>query len=1605
MLTIATITPKQGEWYYKQENYYSKGAALSNSEWWGRGAATLGLSGHIGDNDAYKNLINGFSPGGTQKLREKPKARKSGEKQPKERAGVDLTFSAPKSVSLACLVGGDKRLEEAHRTAVKRTLELIEKRYAQTRVKGKRVKTDNLTVALWHHDTSRELDPHLHTHCVVMNATQLPKGKWQSRTDENLYYNKILLGRFYRNELAVECQRLGYEIEPHPKELFEIKGYTREQIEGFSKRHEQILNKLAEIGAEASTENKVWAWRKTRAKKNHEIDRDEMLPYWEEEADLYGIVHPVPSQSPKMPSADEIGTELQKAVQAGIDHCSEREVAFKLEAIEKFIGAEIRPFRLTEIERVVKENPDLLLTFDGRFTTNSAVARELKTIRLMQQGKNQVSPIAHPEKIDGYLEGRGFTAGQKEAIAVAATTTDKFIAWQGVAGAGKTYALNQLRQIAVERGYTLKGFAPSAEAAKVLGEEVGIEATTVASLLCSKQPSMPQAKQIWLVDEAGLLSAPDALALLERATQSKARVILVGDTRQLSAVEAGNPFKSLQQAGITTAHLNESRRQKPPDLQKAVNLAAAGEIIASLNHLVEVGRIVELPNKEARASQIAADYISLSPGERQQTLIVAGTNAERLAITKKIRSALFEEGSLGYGVEATKLKAKDLTQVQASFSHYYEVGNIVMPTRTYRKQGLHKFQPYLVEAVSRSSLTLSDQAGNRLTVNPMKFRKTVYTRHSIEIAVGDKLRWTKNDKELGRRNGQEFTVIGINGNTATISIQNGKTDSIDLDQPLHLDYALVSTTYSSQGKTADRVLISASADPTVSQESFYVAISRAKYDLKLYAQDKADLLERAKESRAKENPLELLRQRLREQLEPEPIVNEAQTVAQSGYSEREVEAPLSSFPSSPTPPVEDELENSFDLSRKNHEPTNPQQSQSIDGANLGKCVSERLNAHSRKARPHRGRVSDSISDPGAQPTVSRLEPESASPGDSVSQPAAAFQQLGQNADDFIERIESANGKSGTMEATQQTVGGESERTNQRIRTDSRHLNQNLDNLTRRNAIRRGRLEPTYGQARPGVRTNVACLERTRRKLKALADQVRSIPLEEVAQRLGLQQHRYDKHKWKSDAHIISINGEKFYDHLAMKGGGGAIDLVMHVQGLNYFEALSWLSGSSPYITPSYITNKPFKAKQAQKELPDKFPACNIRDESKWLDVKRYLTEKRGLPEQLVSELHQQRMIHADSRRNVMFFRHSLGDNFSRGEAIGASLRGTEGDFKGLTPGTHRDAGYFWFQCGQGEVARVILTESPIDAMSFAALEQQQPDGATVYLGVDGAGSVPEAALRSLIYRGGQVIVAYDHDRAGEEMAWKVAQTLPGVSRMKPALGKDWNEQLLSSHSSLVKSLKEELSQIQSEWKRVAQALGRSENYLHRITVVTKNIETGQPLSDRAREAMQQDFQTYRQTTNDLWQWHNAAKVLGKSETYLHRITEVALDFNGSRSIPLSEKAAAAMQQDLKADRRLQLNSLPPQILWQKYSQGVTATIDAFRVKELAQKALQDGCSVEVVTKMLLEDPYFWQMQQQLGTEKTQLLAKGAVLAALKKDSIHQRMQRQKQHREEIDLEL
>ncbi|BAY42166.1 hypothetical protein NIES2111_65620 (plasmid) [Nostoc sp. NIES-2111] len=883
MLTGKNSEPQQAVHYF-MEGYYQEGT----SRWSGKGAKKLGLSGAVNDQETFFNIVNGRSPDGSQNLC----ARKLDSSQ--RRAATDFTFSAPKSVSLQALVGGDERLITAHQLAVQKTLELIEERYSYTRATTQNsqqlIRTNNLVVAEFDHIETRELDPHLHTHALVMNMTCLEQGKrgeqgkqggmkkaeedeedwnnslsspaspsppalasWYSLLNDEIFKNKKFLGMVYQNYLAVEIQKLGYEVEARKHGQFEIKGFREEDLKEFSKRRQQILN--------AAGENATWAereaaWTATRNLKQ-KINPDELKTKWREEATALGIKFvqpgtPQPQLKPRLVSYENL--------EDAIAHCSERNVAFTQEDLEKFILNQGLATDVSQIEPLVQSNPELLsLSHQKRnFTTLAAVNRELATIKLMQSGQGQVSPLAHPEVVENYLQTTTLNSDQRRAVLTTATTTDQFTAWQGVAGAGKTFALKELKKIAAASGYAIKGFAPSSMAAKVLGQELDIQAETVARLLVSEAQAQTEPNQIWVVDEAGLLSAKDALALLERATLEQARVLFVGDTKQLSAVEAGNPFKSLQQAGIKTSYLNESNRQRAPKLKLAVDLIAEGRIEEGFSRLDENG-CIQTVTAQSKIAAISNDYITATPEQRARTLVLAGTNFERLAITQAIREHLKIEGSLGTTTTITQLQAKDLTSVQMRYTHNFELGDMVMPTRSSKRRGLEKGHLYEVVGKDNDQLTLKASDGKHFQVDT-GFRKAVYQHQHIEIAEGDRLRWTKNDRQLGRRNGQEFVVKAITGYNAQIEyLDSGRTEIINLQQAQHLDYAIVSTTYSSQGKTADHVLMA--ADHTIGQESFYVAVSRARYSLKLYTEDKDSLLTLAQSSRAKENALALLRQK------------------------------------------------------------------------------------------------------------------------------------------------------------------------------------------------------------------------------------------------------------------------------------------------------------------------------------------------------------------------------------------------------------------------------------------------------------------------------------------------------------------------------------------------------------------------------------------------------------------------------------------------------------------------------------------------------------------------------------------------------------------------
>ena len=296
MLSIGALTSAaQGASYYERDGYYAKDDPehKAASGWCGKGAEDLELKGPV-DPEAFRQVLEGKVLDGS--ATELGRRGKDGEIL--HRPGRDLTFSAPKSVSLAALVGGDARIVEAHDRAVKATLDWVEKNVAETRMKDPatdqmvRAGGQKIVAATFRHDTSRNLDPQLHTHAVVANMVRGEDEKWRSMANEKLYGSKMLLGALYRSELAASLTRLGYDIEKtHADSRFEIAGVSRDTIEAFSTRRAEIEAAMAERGLGTSADNPRLAERAslmTRAKKR-DIDRGELRGVWERQAADLGL--------------------------------------------------------------------------------------------------------------------------------------------------------------------------------------------------------------------------------------------------------------------------------------------------------------------------------------------------------------------------------------------------------------------------------------------------------------------------------------------------------------------------------------------------------------------------------------------------------------------------------------------------------------------------------------------------------------------------------------------------------------------------------------------------------------------------------------------------------------------------------------------------------------------------------------------------------------------------------------------------------------------------------------------------------------------------------------------------------------------------------------------------------------------------------------------------------------------------------------------------------------------------------------------------------------------------------------------------------------------
>ena len=879
----AVVAPAQCVAYFERDDYYAKGDANHReaSVWRGRGAEDLGLSGPV-DPEVLRSVLEGVVPDGSGRRLGRPGKDGSFHHRP----GRDLTLSAPKSVSLLAYLGGDGRAMWAHEVAVKRTLDWVERNAAETRMSepgtGRmvRVGDQKSVIAAFRHDTSRNMDPLLHTHAVIANMVRGADGKWRTMSNEKLYANKMLIGAIYRTELARGLEGFGYRVEKtHADGRFEIEGVPRDVIETFSTRRAEIEKAMGERGLGKTAGNQRAAQRVTLMTRDpkREAEKSAVMAVWEKQAKELNFDAAALKAQAKTRSAPSREAEpAREAVEWAVAHLAEREAVFDRAAL--LAGALAwRPGAVSmagaerEVARLEKTGVLHAADLPGVkevLTTEKAAAAERETIALVETGRGRGAPAMRGWMVSAHLHRGPLTHGQREAVKLILSEKDRVVGVQGYAGTGKTKMLKRARALLEKRGYEVKGLAPSASAARTLEAEAGIESETLQRFLtryadvaqgrltrgAQKHLRAGYGKTALVVDEGSLASTREMRELLRISEVLRLpRVVLVGDEKQLDAVDAGKPFAQLQAAGMKTATMNEIMRQRDQDLKAVVEATLVGDVRRAFDKL---GSNVAEVRPDNLAGAAAARWLALPPEARANAGLMAPSHVIREKINAIVRERLVRDGVVsGPAFLTERLVSRSYTNPQKSLAANYSPGDVVAFHRPYKRIGVAKGDELRVAGVDHEggAVILEGKDGREVRWEPGRIAARtgdveVYKVERMELRQGDKVRWTRNDADLGLMNSQAAEVTNVNGGRVTFRIEDGRVlDMTSADSQLrHVDRAWASTVHAFQGRTVDTVIAAMEANhpDLTNQKTLYVEISRARDRAELVTDDARALRER-----------------------------------------------------------------------------------------------------------------------------------------------------------------------------------------------------------------------------------------------------------------------------------------------------------------------------------------------------------------------------------------------------------------------------------------------------------------------------------------------------------------------------------------------------------------------------------------------------------------------------------------------------------------------------------------------------------------------------------------------------------------------------------------
>ncbi|MGD0615803.1 MAG: MobF family relaxase, partial [Verrucomicrobiota bacterium] len=558
MLTMkAQYSLSNAEKYFKEHlrvgDYYMEGWHTLG-QWVGKGAAELGLAG-VTVTDDFVSLCRNLNPRTGEQLTPRLNSRRIGADGKHEvanrRVFYDFTLSPPKSVSIAALVGDDQRIIDAHDEAVKVAFRQLEM-HAATRIRKQKQTsyrpTGNVVGAVFRHDTSRELDPHLHTHCILFNATKdSVENRWKALEPYEMLLAKKFTENVYYHELVKALVGFGYRVQNKPRGDFEIEGVSRALIERFSKRHLEIDEKTRELlerEPEKASRNIKEIRAKIagaeRARKIKDLGLTKLQSLWngqlspDDRRQIGGLIHaPAPALATISAEQAVIWAEEHLFDRRSVVH--EHEIW--RHALEHVRGQNIR---LSDIQAVT-QNRDYVRdkVYQGKITTREVITREWNIVCLAQEGIRKHGPLSSGSGWANQL----LDPEQRRAVEHILSSRDFVTLFRGGAGTGKSYTLKEVQSALQRDGHVVQALAPQRQQVNDLERAGFANAQTVSAFLARRSMS-PGA--VVLVDEAGQIGGEQMLQLLRFIQENDGRVILSGDTHQHGAVEATDALRAIE---------------------------------------------------------------------------------------------------------------------------------------------------------------------------------------------------------------------------------------------------------------------------------------------------------------------------------------------------------------------------------------------------------------------------------------------------------------------------------------------------------------------------------------------------------------------------------------------------------------------------------------------------------------------------------------------------------------------------------------------------------------------------------------------------------------------------------------------------------------------------------------------------------------------------------------------------------------------------------------------------------------------------------------------------------------------------------------------------